>query len=310
MKIKRVTPKDIPAVWALWNREVEEKYQLQDRLMTQVSRCQDFDPESSFIALNENTIIGAILIKRWQRDVIETYKNHAWISLLVVDGANQRQGIGSKLLELSMQQLQAKGYQTLHVGKGMNPLFCGIPSHWDTPQFFLKHGFTSPGMTYDMHASSPKPMDLRHKLDYEVRLSTLSDYDAVDQFFTRSFPGRWQEEYRENIKQGGNGSAFAIMLDNNKVIAFCRINHPTESEPMYNTNFSHNFEQLFGVGPLGVDPSYRGYSLGFDITAYAVNQAIAQGATDIIIDWTSHVEFYKKFGCQVWQEYVVLDRQL
>lgn len=310
MNIQHVTIEDIPVIWELWNREVEEKYQLQDRLMKQIYECEDFDMDASFVAIDNNKIIGAILVKRWQRDILDAYQKHAWISLFVVDHDYQRQGIGTKLLSRSIKYLQGQGYQTLHVGKGMNPLFCGIPSHWDSPEFFVKHGFSTPGMTYDMHAKDPKEMELRRKLDYEVRLATIKDEDAINAFFTRSFPGRWQEEYREYVRQGGSGEAFAIMLYDQEVIAFCRINHPTKSQPMYNTNFSHNFTSLYGVGPLGVDDRYRKLSLGYDITAFAVNQAVAQGATDIIIDWTSHVEFYKKFGCQVWQEYVVLDYQL
>jgi predicted N-acetyltransferase YhbS len=312
MTIDRLERTQVPEIWNLWNREVEDKYQLQERLMTQITDCPDLDVEASFVAKKNNTIIGAIIVKRWQRDIIDAYQHRAWISLLVVAKPYQRQGIGSQLLTKSIAKLQEDNCTTIHVGKGMNPLFCGIPSHWTTIPFFTKHGFVSPGMTYDMHRAvndrTPKP--LRRKLGYEIRLATKDDVPAIQAFFLRSFPGRWQLEFDEYIASGGTGKEFAIMEYENDVIAFCRINHPTNSQPMYNTNFSHNFVQLYGVGPLGVDDRYRNLSLGYDITLYTVNEAIKQGATDIIIDWTSHVAFYQKFGCDIWQEYVVLDRHL
>lgn len=312
MEVRQMTSSDIPLIWTLWNEQVEETYRLQDRLMTQVINCQDFDPTTSFVAIKDNHIIGAIVIKRWQRTELSWYQNKAWMSLLVVSPAHQKQGVASTLLQRSIIKLKQLKYTVLHAGKGMNPLFCGLPSNWDSIEAMKHLGFTSPGFTYDMHHHIKEytPLPLRHQIDYTIRLATPSDFDAIHTFFARCFPGRWQQEFIEYVENGGDGKEFAIMTYQKEVIAFCRINHPTKSQPMYNTNFSHNFKALYGVGPLGVDSRFRGHSLGYDVTAYTINQAAQQGATDIIIDWTSHVEFYQKFGFDIWREYVVLDYNL
>ena len=73
---------------------------------------------------------------------------------------------------------------------------------------------------------------------------------------------------------------------------------------MHNTNWSKPFSNLYGVGPLGIAKYFQSNSLGYDITAFAVNLAFTKGASDIIIDWTSKVDFYKKLGFSTYQNYI------
>lgn len=312
MRIEQMSLSQLPDIWELWNKETDSKHHLQPRLMKQISDCPDVDLNASFVAIDNQQLIGAIIVKTWKRTDLPWYQKRAWISLIVVDKNYQRQGLGSKLVQKSTTILKQEGYEIAHLGKGMDPLFCGIPSNWKSARFLEQVGFTFSEMTYDMHRhiDNYEPLPLRKKLAYEIRLATPDDFDSIDAFFTRCFSGRWQQEFKEYVEKGGQGKEFTIIRYEGDVTAFCRINDSNQSQPMYNTNFSHNFKHLYGVGPLGVDSRYRGYSLGYDVTAYTINKAVERGATDIIIDWTSHVSFYQKFGFDIWQEYKVFNLNL
>src|SRR4030065_406975 len=48
-----------------------------------------------------------------------------------------------------------------------------------------------------------------------------------------------------------------------------------------------------GLGPLGVAPAFRGRGLGFALLALAVEHLRGLGAEDVVIDWTTLVDFYR-----------------
>ena len=63
------------------------------------------------------------------------------------------------------------------------------------------------------------------------------------------------------------------------------------------------FDNLGGIGPLGVDKDYRKMHLGGDIIKAAQNYLVDYGVSDIIIDWTGLMELYQKYGFEVYKTY-------
>lgn len=45
------------------------------------------------------------------------------------------------------------------------------------------------------------------------------------------------------------------------------------------------------------------------MVATAVNSLIERKVSDIIIDWTSLVDFYRKFGFEVWKSYKYFEKK-
>jgi predicted N-acetyltransferase YhbS len=272
---------------------------------TQVIQSQDLDLSSSFVLEMDGEVQGGIIIKTWNRTVIPKYNKMAWITFLFVAPAYRNRGFGRQLMEQAKQVLSTKGYTTLQVGKDMNNLFCGIADVFGSNGFFDALGAINQGKLYDLHhhVTPTSFIDYRNVTQYTMKVCTQDDASAVQAFFHRVFPGRWEEEFEEYKRTHTDLSGFVIFYKDDRVVAFCRVNDPEQSQPMYNALFTQPFDRLIGVGPLGVDPDYRGLSLGYDVTAFGINTAIERGASDIIIDWTEHVDLYRKFGFEIWHVY-------
>lgn len=306
MDIKLLRKEHLESLRELWNQEMPKQFLLnKDVFQTQIVDSIDIDWHSSVVAIKNDQVIAGVVAKRWVRHGIDKYKNTAWISLIYVKQEYQKDRIGTLLLEITMERLREQDVNTIHIGKDMNNLFCGVPTSFQSGGFFLKKGFTFVGNEHDMHKhiTTQEMIPLRQVTDYHIHVSTEADFPKMHAFFDKNFPGRWQQEFIEYVNYGGKGDEFVIIEKDDLVVAFCRINQSGVSQNMYNTNFRDNFENLYGIGPLGVDQDYRKYSLGFDVTAYTINHAVSIGASDIIIDWTNLVEFYEKFGFQVWHTY-------
>jgi ribosomal protein S18 acetylase RimI-like enzyme len=231
-----------------------------------------------------------------------------WISLLYVAPEVRKKGIGTELLKLAENEIFKAGKSTIYVGRDYNNFFPGIPFDMKSSfEWFKNRGYSLTSETNDLirkiSCGTPK-IDLP-KIKYEVRLAGIQDQAKLYDFMQKNFPGRWFYETRDYFQNGGTGKEYLIMLDKDKVIAFTRINDQTLEDKLinYNLTWRKRFSALGGIGPLGVDVDYRKINLGFHIVAEAVNILIDRKVSDIIIDWTSLMDFYRKFGFEVWKSY-------
>ena len=131
-------------------------------------------------------------------------------------------------------------------------------------------------------------------------------------FVHRNWPGRWEKEVKDYFKLGGLGEEYALAVDNGKICAFAKIGLPTTKTSLssYSLTWRSRFNKLGGIGPLGVDISYRKQNLGHDIVAFANNILIDEGATEIIIDWTGLLDFYRIMGFEVFKSYSYMTKEL
>ena len=78
----------------------------------------------------------------------------------------------------------------------------------------------------------------------------------------------------------------------------------------YSLTWRKRFMALGGIGPLGVDTSYRNKNIGYDIVAYAHNVLIDNNVSNIIIDWTGLLDFYRQFGFEVFKSYFYMTKTI
>ena len=99
-------------------------------------------------------------------------------------------------------------------------------------------------------------------------------------------------------------------MDNNKICAFAKVGYPSTKDNLisYSMVWRNRFTSLGGIGPLGVDKEYRKRHLGRDIVIYGKNVLIDNNVTDIIIDWTGLLDFYRPYGFEVWKSYHYLTK--
>ena len=148
---------------------------------------------------------------------------------------------------------------------------------------------------------------------FEFKDASTVNKELVINFINSYWPGRWTKEAIDYYNNGGNGNEYLICLNDKKEIcAFAKVCYPTTlvKHMSYSHTWRARFEALGGIGPLGVAPAYRGKHLGYDIVAASVNSLIDAGVSEIIIDWTGLLDFYRKMGFEVWKSYSYLFKKI
>lgn len=302
-------------IFNIWNAEYGKIYPITDELF--IRNSSNLADNLSFVALNNNQVVGFILSKIWKDEFkINTYDEACWINLIYVVPKSRRLGIGSTLLELVEKEAKLIGKKILFLGKDYNNYFPGLPVDLkNSCPWFEKRGFNRPYDTFDLIKKINNPCEEKIKLrndSYVFRISTLNDKEKLINLIEKNWPGRWLKELIDYYNNGGDGKEYVIALDNDNICAFAKICYPTTKYELisYNMTWRNRFNALGGIGPLGVDSSYRKRNLGFDIVAFANNVLIDKNVSDIIIDWTGLLDFYRNMGFEVFKSYYYMSKTL
>ncbi len=301
-------------VYKLWNENYGRIYPISKELFER--NLSNASMDASYVAINDKELVGFIVCKFWNDEYfINTYEESAWISLFMVKPCYRMQGIGSKLLEKVEYEVKKLGKHNLFLGKDYFNFFPGLPVDLkNSIPWFTKRGFNRPYDTYDLikkiKRNEPK-IELRNK-DITYRICSIDDKNNLINFIKDNWPGRWTKEAIDYFSAGGTGKEYVIGLDNNTICAFAKIGLPTTDTSLisYSLTWRKRFDALGGIGPLGVDTQYRKKNIGFDIVAFANNVLIDNGVTDIIIDWTGLLDFYRKLDFEVFKSYAYMVKEL
>lgn len=298
-----ITYKDVVNLFEcmdLWNNEMGSIYPITKAVYNQ--NVINYDQKKVYGAYHLNNLVGFIISKKYEDDDLPSYNKLGFISIFYVSKKYRKQGIGSELLKMAEKYLEDK--TTINIGKDINNFFPGVPCDFDnlTDVWLEKRGYQGERYTHDLINHNPKKITLKPD-GFKYQLCTLSEKEALLEFMKNNFQGRWYYEAANYFNNGGTGKEYSICLDKDKVIAFARTNDRTFTDIHYNTIWYDRFNNLGGVGPLGVDKNYRGMKLGYNIVAYGINVLLDKNISEIIIDWTGLLEFYQQFGFEVWKSF-------
>ncbi|MEP6896859.1 MAG: GNAT family N-acetyltransferase, partial [Chloroflexota bacterium] len=156
----------------------------------------------------------------------------------------------------------------------------------------------------DYRSIYPKPADA------DLIPMNVGDENLLLDFLHREYPGRWEFEAQEFVKNGGRASDFLLLYVKDEVQGFCRLTLPDSERPIERF-FPQRLPQPWGqYGPLGLSKAVRGKGLGgYLIDATAVHMQ-SLGVDGCVIDWTSLVELYGKFGFKVYNQYISLFKMI
>jgi GNAT superfamily N-acetyltransferase len=298
---------------ALWNQEWKISFPISERLLRQNSfQDKNLFIAGSWMAIDEktNALAGFIISKIWQSQVrdIQMDKDCGWIQVLVVDEPFRKRGIGLELLEKAEHAFQRKGIQKVSLGNDFHyRFFPGVPhSLIDINPWFERHGYTELEIVHDLwntYESDPG-VNLPEFEGVTFRLLDLHEGEQLIAFMKRCFPGRWEYQTIEYFQKGGTGREFVVLLKEEQIIGFCRINDAKSTILAQNIYWSALFEEeLGGAGPLGIDENYRGRNYGLAIVQAGIYFLLQRGIRNIVIDSTPYVDFYGKLGYSVWKSY-------
>jgi GNAT superfamily N-acetyltransferase len=180
--------------------------------------------------------------------------------------------------------------------------------------FFEKHGykpsFDQP-YEYDIARSLKDYEPLYRKPDHaDLAPMRSGEEPLLLDFLQREYPGRWEFEAREFIQNGGRASDYLLLRVHGDIHGFCCLTLPDSERPIERF-YPQRLPQPWGqFGTLGVSKSVRGQGLGgYLIDAAAVHMQ-SLGVDGCVIDWTSLVALYGKFGFKLYNQYISLFKVL
>ncbi len=283
-----------------WNNEIVN-YPLDERIIKE-KLIEHLDVIDSYALVNdENQYVASIVLKKcYKGDVL-----NGFISLIHVKKEYRKQGIATRMIKEALKLFKEEGLNRVWLGCDYGCLFSGlfIDNNEEDHKFFINRGFTFDHNTHNMLLS--KRIETPKTKDYEYCLLS-EDLRYEFEEFTKKFSRRWSFE-----NKNANCKDVVLILKDKKIIAFARI-CMKDSKAL--TNGINNFRKyekegrvLGALGPLGVDKELRKTGLGKEIVLYGIEELYKRGATDILIDWTSLIDFYKKacFAdiCDVYSQY-------
>lgn len=325
MRTIAVAPESIAGeLVALWNRSAGGAFPLDERLLGQQLRL-DTDPRLCVATMRPDGTIGAaVLAKRAARTAEDGHvPETGYLSFLAVDDDLRRRGLGGKLLGAATKWLTSLGATRLEFGGDQYHLLPGRPmeagpGYEALEAFLLAHGFAGEGVEYDLtadlvRADWPRKVDAPADGRYRFKYYESADREAALRFMEDCFPGRWAHELREAIDAGLRGSDLILAVDaaGGDVIGFSRVYD--EGSPLLGPGVYWRAlmgDHPGGLGPIGVDPAWRGIGLGLALLERCVRDLARRGVATMVIDWTDLVGFYGKLGFTVWKRYERMSKRI
>jgi GNAT superfamily N-acetyltransferase len=289
----------------LWNASAHPDYQINQRLLGYNMIPSTGEVMEGRLAIRDDKPVGFALACAVKDGAL------GWVSALAVHPSAQRQGIGSKLLTWAEDWLRDKGCKRVRIGGNLRPFLPGLPyALRENLAFFKNHGFQSPGnqpYEYDI-ARSLKNYTALYPQPAGAELSPVQagEEHLLLEFLACEYPGRWEFEAKEFVKNGGRPSDFLLLRVNGVVHGFCRLTLEDSERPIERF-YPQRLPRPWGqFGPLGLSKSVRGQGLGgYLIDAAAVHMQ-SLGVDGCVVDWTALVELYGKFGFKVYNQYISL----
>lgn len=178
-------------------------------------------------------------------------------------------------------------------------LFPGCPTDAPDLEMILKAaGFSFTGEAHDVEFDLAE-YEIPEGVSFEgldIRRATEADSGALQDFFTRTFPGRWKHDVlRRHADHPGD---IALLFHDKQVEGFALTQSASSGQtPVAGANWHLDLgENWAALGPIGISEPVRGRGWGHALLAWSLNDLKAQGSRRTIIDWTSLLDFYGRHG--------------
>lgn len=290
----------------LWNREFKDRYPLSIRLIKEKLIDSPATVSEGSFSDYEGVRLVRTLVLKYYRGNDPKYQGSAFVSFIYVNPADRNRGLGTELLKTAERICLRDQKTKLTIGGDPDCLFSGvfIFNNQKTHQFFLNRGYSYLYRCFNLRCDE-KPK-LAEKPPICKRLETREEKQAALAMIKENFSSRWLDDVKD-----GEPKEFVGLFENGKIIGFVRISHPDFPKLANSTNLFERYRCLGGIGPLGVVSEQRGRGLGEYMVRFAVGELFEMGCSDVIVDWTGLIDFYKKCGfTEISDEFVLYELQL
>lgn len=308
---------DFAGLAEAWNRFFPDKYAVSEQTVWQRTvGCPVMDWGASFIETDDaGRVVGFVVVKRspTPRLYAGSDPDLANLSAVVYTSAI----LGEDLVGAAKAVLRDRGVHTLRFGADSSHFFPGVPSECAGLQEFLTiQGFVPEAGSVDLERDlgdyEPPPGCLE-KLggDAVVRPIEKGDLDNLSAFFDREFPLRWKYDVFRQMELEGRSEVVDGLFVDEECEGFSFTQDWTAKWPIGGAVWHRDLGSNWGaLGPIGVSARVRGRKLGGALLGASLLRLKERGCRRTIIDWTTLVGFYGKFGFEVSRSYTTLALKL
>lgn len=313
--IDKTDPKIISTLAHLWNVACEPEFSATEAFFEYNLRPTTGGIQDGRIVYHGETPVGFVLASVMPDVPLEIYPvTPGWIDAIVVAPEAQYKGFGTQMLLWAEQWLTARHAGQVFMGGSMRPFMPGVPEGFTHTQTFLTNrGYAMEGREWDVARDlSAGPSFTRYpQADLaSIRPATPDDLEAVREFFSRAFSGRWRFEVEEFLREGGRTADILILEQNARVEGFCWITLEDSLRPL-DRFYMHRLPKPWGqLGPIGVSEAVRGQGWGGRLLQAGLMHLADHDVRGCVIDWTDLLDFYGKSGFEPYHCYHMMAKQL
>ncbi len=241
-----------------------------------------------------------------------------WLDALAVAGEAEAEAVRSSLLDWAENWLRGRDCQSIQVGGSLRHFAPGLFDELEQEVFLLERGYqfangdAEASTVWDLArslADYTPPPTLR-EVDAAVHPAQPGQVDALLAFLQREFPGRWRWECEQFLRGGGRPSDYMLLWTERGVDGFCKLTFEDSARPIecyYPYTLPRPWAQL---GSVGVGAEVRGRGYGAAVVDAGLRRLHNNGVNGCVIDWTTLVDFYGKFGFTKYRTYRKLVKAL
>ncbi len=203
-----------------------------------------------------------------------------------------------------LEELGQRGWRKVIFGADRDHVLPGCPTEYMELTLKLqKAGFVTGPQVVDLEADL-RALELPAALS-EVKVARPDDTAQMEVFLDRCFPGRWRSDVGRKMMQ--EPDEIDLLWLDGEVAGFSMTQSPQSSYPISGAVWrSHLGEDWRALGPIGLAPEWRGKGLGGDLLRSSLARMKAEGGRRCLIDWTTLVDFYGKYGFKVTRRYQMM----
>jgi GNAT superfamily N-acetyltransferase len=300
----------IAAVADLWNSALAPELAISNAFVRYNLQPSAGVERCLLVAFEDEQTVGMAIATALHGEPSVNAQGEGWIDALVVAPEVQRHGLGRQLLDGTERWLAAQGCRAIQIGGGLRPFAPGAPESSDAAPFFERQGYTLLGTAWDVSAnlatySSPPEVS---EAPCAVRPATASQVADLLGFLRREFPGRWRYEAEMFLADGGRISDFMLLWTERGVDGCCLLTFPDSIRPIERFYPYHLPKPWGQLGSIGISADRRGQGFGAALLDSSLRRLHDNGVNGCVIDWTTLIDFYGKFGFERYRAYTMLGR--
>jgi GNAT superfamily N-acetyltransferase len=296
----------------LWNRAMGAEMTISPAFVRYNVKPSAGVVRSLWLATVKERVIGAALATALHDEPLVNGNGEGWLDALVVEPELQRRGVGRQLLAAAERWLLEQGCQAIQVGGGLRPFAPGPPEASSATHFLIRNGYTHFDTSWDLAATLAgytPPQGMR-EAPCAVRPATPAQAGDLLGFLRREFPGRWRYEAEMFLADGGRISDFMLLWTERGVDGCCLLTFPDSVRPIERF-YPYQLPKPWGqLGSIGVSAACRGQGFGAALLDGGLRRLHNNGINGCVIDWTTLLDFYGKFGFEQHRAYAMVGRTL